>query len=219
MLSLYVNTFESDLCADSQEEVVAQAIEGDPDGNTKPGESGQPPRRSRTSNGWQQQRLAQLGVEVGAWIESIHAFQARVPAGAVEELRRPRLRAVPRPSTSRRPDDHDEGMPMSNADLVRAVYDGSYSGQLPSRIHRHRTVRPARGARSVVRRLGLHRRGQSVRRHQRTRHARRRHDSSATTTSTTATRRSAPELGATTARRFLRSCGAAAEHRSRPGCR
>ncbi|HTF87574.1 MAG TPA: S8 family serine peptidase [Planctomycetota bacterium] len=125
-LSLFINTFDSDLCADSREEVVANAIEGDPDGGIAAGNA-EAASKIVHANGWQQRELERHGVTVGPWIESIHAFQATVAAGSIEQivgLDFVQFIENDVPSTL----DHDEGIPLSNGDRVRNVYNGGTNG-------------------------------------------------------------------------------------------
>ncbi len=122
-LAVYVNVFESDLCAASTKVVVAQAIESDPDGVIKRGNPEFDAVETH-AHGWQQRRLEALGLEIGPWVESIKAFHAKLPIEALEQL--VALDFVQFVDLDVEPtNDHDEGMPMSNADLVRNVYDGA----------------------------------------------------------------------------------------------
>ncbi|MBM3977733.1 MAG: hypothetical protein FJ299_12180 [Planctomycetes bacterium] len=131
-LSVYVNVFESDLCAASVEKVVAQAIESDPDGNVKRGSPAFDAKETY-ANGWQQKRLEELGVEVGAWIESVRAFRATLRPELLEQL--VALDFVQFVDLDNEEEyDHDEGMPMSNADRIRASYDGATSGSCQAGI-------------------------------------------------------------------------------------
>ncbi len=134
-LDVYVNVFESDLCADSERVVVARAIECDPDGNVRPGNPEADAVVTR-SNGWQHKQLAALGVEVGPWVESIRAFHASVPRERFEELAG--LDFVQFVDLDLEPGyDHDEGMPMANADRTRASYPGTLAqaGVIDSGMH------------------------------------------------------------------------------------
>jgi hypothetical protein len=125
-VAVHINVFESDLCAASTQVVVAQAIESDPDGNIKRGNA-EFDAKVTYANGWQQKALEELGVEVGAWVESIRAFHAKVPLERFEQLLA--LDFVQFVDLDREPGyDHDEGMPMSNADRTRASYNGGTSG-------------------------------------------------------------------------------------------
>jgi hypothetical protein len=125
-IAVHINVFESDLCADSTQAVVAQAIESDPDGNTKRGNADFDAKVTY-ANGWQHKALAELGVEVGVWVESIRAFHANVPLERFEELLT--LDFVQFVDLDREPvADHDEGMPMSNADRTRGSYNGGTTG-------------------------------------------------------------------------------------------
>jgi hypothetical protein len=125
-IAVHINVFESDLCADSTRVLVAPAMESDPDGVTKRGNP-EADAYDTFANGWQHKALAELGVEVGAWTESIRAFEALVPRERFEELLA--LDFVQFVDLSNEADyDHDEAMPMSNADRVRASYDGGTSG-------------------------------------------------------------------------------------------
>ncbi|MCC7012232.1 MAG: S8 family serine peptidase [Planctomycetes bacterium] len=127
LIEVYVNVFESDLCADSVTKTVAEAIESDPEGNIVRGNP-EFDARETFAHGWQQAQLEALGLEVGAWIEPIRAFRAKVRPEQLEAL--VALDFVQFVDLDREPGlDHDEGMPMSNADRVRATYDGSLSGQ------------------------------------------------------------------------------------------
>ena len=121
-LALYIDTFDSDLCPASVYEVVARAVESDPDGRTKAGDEASASKIVH-SNGWQQRELERLGVTVGPWVESIHAFQASVAASAIEELVGldfVQFVELDVPSDL----DHDEGIPLSNGDRIRNVYNG-----------------------------------------------------------------------------------------------
>jgi hypothetical protein len=126
LIGVHINVFESDLGPASTRVLVAPAMESDPDGNTKRGNT-EADAYDTYSNGWQHQALAELGVEVGVWTESIRAFDARVPRERFEELLA--LDFVQFVDLANEADyDHDEGMPMSNADRIRATYDGGNSG-------------------------------------------------------------------------------------------
>jgi hypothetical protein len=125
-LALHINVFESDLCAASTRVLVAPAMESDPEGNKRRGNPAHD-AYDTFANGWQQRALEQLGIEVGPWTESIRAFDARVPKERLEELLALDFVQFLDPVTEA-DYDHDEGMPMSNADRVRASYNGGTSG-------------------------------------------------------------------------------------------
>jgi serine protease AprX len=127
LLDVHINVFESDLCAASERVLVGLAMECDPDGNKKRGNPAHD-AYDTFANGWQHQRLAELGVEVGVWTESVRAFRAKVPAARFEELLA--LDFVQFVDLEREPDyDHDEAMAMSNADRTRGTYDASSNSQ------------------------------------------------------------------------------------------
>lgn len=125
-LAVHINVFESDLCAESKRVLVAQAMESDPAGNKRRGNP-EHDAYDTHAHGWQQRALEALGIEVGAWTESVRAFDVRVPKERLEELLALDFVQFIDP-VSEVDYDHDEGMPMSNADRVRASYDGGTSG-------------------------------------------------------------------------------------------
>jgi hypothetical protein len=125
-LAVNINVFESDLCADSTRVLVGETWECDAEGNRKRGNP-ESDAYDTFANGWQQKRLEELGVKVGVWTESIRAFAAEVPAERFEEL--VALDFVQFIDLDLEPDyDHDEAMALTNADRVRASYDGATSG-------------------------------------------------------------------------------------------
>src|SRR5262249_21781770 len=69
LLEVYVNVFDSDLGPQSTSESASPAFEGDPDGKAALGGAASAATIVR-SNGWQQRALAELGLEVGPWVES-----------------------------------------------------------------------------------------------------------------------------------------------------
>ncbi len=125
-LTVHINVFESDLCEASTKVLVGETMEVDPDGNKKRGNP-EYDAYDTFSNGWQHKALAELGIEVGVWTESVRSFVAKVPRESFEALAA--LDFVQFIDLEREPDyDHDEAMAMSNADRTRASYDGATSG-------------------------------------------------------------------------------------------
>ena len=119
---VYINVFESDLCEASARVLVAPAMESDPDGNRKRGNP-EFDAYDTFANGWQQKALEGLGIEVGPWTESVRAFEAQVPKERLEDL--VALDFVQFIDPVRDWDyDHDEAMPLANADRTRAAYNG-----------------------------------------------------------------------------------------------
>ncbi len=125
-LLVHINVFESDLCDASTRVLVGETMEVDPEGNKKRGNA-EFDAYDTYSNGWQHKALAELGIEVGVWTESVRSFLASVPRERFEDL--VALDFVQFVDLEREPSyDHDEAMAMSNADRTRASYDGATSG-------------------------------------------------------------------------------------------
>ena len=119
---VFINLFESDLCAASTSRPVGSVAHGDGDSyTTNEDESAQ--ARSWMSNGWQQKRLQELGIEIRSYAESILAFRADMTAAQLEALVAldfVQFIELEAPMTL----SHDQSMPLVNADRMRASYDG-----------------------------------------------------------------------------------------------
>ncbi len=119
---VFINLFESDLCAASTSRPVGSVAHGDGDTYTvNEAESAQ--ARSWMSNGWQQKRLQELGIEIRSYADSIQAFRADMTAAQLEALVAldfVQFVEFEAPMTLA----HDESMPLINADRVRASYGG-----------------------------------------------------------------------------------------------
>jgi hypothetical protein len=120
-LPVFINVFESDLCASSTSLPVGLVQESDGD-NALPGNAAGLPR-TWISNGWQQQRLAQYGVSVSEYLDPVHAFRATLEPAMLEALLALDFVQQIEPDTEGSM-YHDESMSMINADRTRVSYDG-----------------------------------------------------------------------------------------------
>ncbi len=129
-LDVYVSVYDSDLCAASERIVVAELSSVDPDG-TERVLSGVAPAVKWMSRGWQEKRLAELGLDVLEYADSIRAFRARMPKAALEALLASDFVQFVEPdlpaSTLSAPEPHEESLPMISSDLTRAAYDGGWN--------------------------------------------------------------------------------------------
>ena len=127
LLDVYVSVYDSDLCAASERVVVAELSSVDPDG-TERVLSGVAPAVKWMSRGWQEKRLAELGLDVLEYADSIRAFRARMPKAALEALLASDFVQFVEPdlpaSTLSAPEPHEESQPMISSDRTRASYDG-----------------------------------------------------------------------------------------------
>jgi serine protease AprX len=121
-VDVWISTFDSDLGADSKSFAVGTVHEADPDAVMRAGTSQAQPR-IWMSNGWQQRALEGLGIEVREYVDSLRAFRARVTPGQLEALL---ARDFVQFVEADLPDEpqHDESMPLINADRTRVNYDG-----------------------------------------------------------------------------------------------
>jgi len=84
LLPVYINLFDSDLCGNSVIESLG-SVTHLTNGVIEPGDPTALPKRTQ-SNGWQQLRLQELGVEVLEYVEGIRAFRARIVPEQLENL-------------------------------------------------------------------------------------------------------------------------------------
>ncbi|MBM3990025.1 MAG: hypothetical protein FJ298_03350 [Planctomycetes bacterium] len=119
---VFINLFESDLCAASTSRPLGNAVQGEGDTYTV-NEDESAAARSWMSNGWQHKRLQELGIEIRSYAETIHAFSADMTAAQLEALvvlDFVQFLEFDAPTTIA----HDESMAMINADRMRASYSG-----------------------------------------------------------------------------------------------
>ncbi|MCC7012231.1 MAG: S8 family serine peptidase [Planctomycetes bacterium] len=129
-LDVYIDVFDSDLCADSREIVVAQPTLQAPGGVSEVDPDGHPATKW-ISNGWQQRALEALGIEVTEYVDGVRAFRARLQPANLELLLAldfvQFVEADLPPTLMSAPEPHDESTPMVYSDLNRAFYNGSSS--------------------------------------------------------------------------------------------
>ena len=121
-LAVVIDVSESDLCAASSSVAVGVVEESNGD-DALPGNDEFRPRQWM-SNGWQQHALEAHGVELLEYIDSLHAFRATLDPARLEELAELDFVQFIEPVRMARL-QHDESMPMVEADRTRASYDGS----------------------------------------------------------------------------------------------
>ncbi|MCC7012823.1 MAG: S8 family serine peptidase [Planctomycetes bacterium] len=125
-LALYVDVYESDLCADSTSEPIASAWLTDGGVSRRLEDQSVLPRRWQ-SHGPAQRALEALGVEVVEYVDEVRAFRVRCLPSQVEGLTAlDRVQFV-------EPDlpaslAHDESTPMIGADFSRWYFPGNSSG-------------------------------------------------------------------------------------------
>jgi hypothetical protein len=131
-LDVWVNVFDSDLCAASTATPTGVAAPLSPAGEEPADSHSALPLRVQ-SNGWQQARLEAVGVEIRSYDEGLRAFRARlVPSRLEELLALDHVQFVERdrPFESH----HDESQPLVQADRGRASWDGGTSGEIVAGI-------------------------------------------------------------------------------------
>lgn len=121
-IDVYVNLFESDLCAASTVETFG-SVSTLTGGRIDPGDPAAGPKRTQ-SNGWQQAALSALGVDVVEYVEPIRAFRARVLPGQLETLAA--LDFVQFIESDETPGlEHDFSTALIQSDTTRASYSGA----------------------------------------------------------------------------------------------
>ncbi|MBM3673325.1 MAG: hypothetical protein FJW86_14280 [Actinobacteria bacterium] len=135
LLDVYVNLYESDLCERSTSRRVGTLEFGGPDGVTVV-EDPNAGARAWMSNGWQQEALQRMGIDVYEYVDSIRAFRARIAPSQIEQLVALDFVQFVEPDVAPTL-GHDESMPMILADGTRTAYDGAgaaVAGQVDSGI-------------------------------------------------------------------------------------
>ncbi len=128
-VDVYVDVFDSDLCADSQEFALARpwidggaaGVEEQLDGHAA---------TKWMSHGWQERAIAGLGLQVTEYIDGIRAFRARLhPTSLAALVALDFVQFVefdgPVAPLSAAPAPHEESMPLIGADVTRAQFDGA----------------------------------------------------------------------------------------------
>jgi hypothetical protein len=134
-VDVWINVYDSDLCAESTSQPAGETSYGGPEGEQAVDDAALRPQVWR-SNGWQQLALQELGVEVREYVDDLRAFRCRIQPAALEliaeldfvQFVEPEIE----PSLA-----HDESMPMILADRTRINYDASaaaIAGQVDSGI-------------------------------------------------------------------------------------
>jgi len=127
-LALYVDVFESDLCESSTWTPAAIALRAD--GSTlTPADGLGPIPKLWQSHGKQHQALAELGVEIVEYVDSIRAFRVRASAAQVEQLVGLDGVQFIEPDLPREL-MHDESTPMIGTDFTRTFFSGNSSGAI-----------------------------------------------------------------------------------------
>lgn len=133
LLDVYVSTFERDAGGTPSATVVGSGETLGPDGVAAiDPASGQLARKWR-SNGWQERRLVELGVELVNYHERTAVFRGKLRARDLERLVQQDfvqfveldLPLIPM---------HDESMPMIQADRTRASFDGGTNSAVVAAI-------------------------------------------------------------------------------------
>jgi hypothetical protein len=135
-IDVWIDLFDSDLCAQSQHVMDSGAVSADPSGAAKAGEP-QPLKYVWVSNGWMQHQLESLGVEVLDYSERIQAHRCRILPAALESVAALDFVQFIELNAPKQP-MHDESMPMINADDVRLFYDGNTNSRAVGGIVGHR---------------------------------------------------------------------------------
>jgi subtilisin family serine protease len=121
-VALYVNVYDSDLCAASTFTPVGSVEESAPGGVVSEGDLRSRATRCQ-SNGWQQRSLEAAGVEVLEYVERIRAFRCRVAPTGIEPLVELDFVQFVEPDLPAKLEDH-ESSPLTLVDETRADYDG-----------------------------------------------------------------------------------------------
>lgn len=120
-LEVWINVFDSDLGTDTVYESIGTAAEADPEGEERAVQAEE--ANLCLSFGWQHTALAERGVEVLEYVDSVRALRCRVPAAEIPALVQLDHVQFIEPVFAGRL-FHDESIPMVNADRTRNAFDG-----------------------------------------------------------------------------------------------
>jgi hypothetical protein len=121
-VDMYVNVYDSDLCAASSFTPVGTVGESAPGGVVSEGNS-QARATQCQSNGWQQRALEAAGVEVLEYVDRLRAFRCRIVPAGIEPLVELDFVQFVEPDLRAQLEDH-ESSPLTLVDETRADYDG-----------------------------------------------------------------------------------------------
>jgi hypothetical protein len=122
-IDVWINLFESDLNSQSRPVMGVPATSVNPDGSVLESTPAAPMRDVWHSNGWMQQALESVGVEVLDYYETIQAQRCRILPQSLEmitELDFVQFVEWRAPAQLM----HDESIPMTNADDLRNFFNG-----------------------------------------------------------------------------------------------
>lgn len=135
LVDAWINVYDSDLCEASSSRSVGAASFGDASGEQRVDDVTLLPQ-VWLSNGWQQRKLEEFGVEVREYVDDLRAFRVRIAPANLELLTALDFVQFIEPDIDPQL-AHDESMPMILADRTRISYDASgaaIGGQVDSGI-------------------------------------------------------------------------------------